>query len=347
VLTEGLFAMRFHHAAPLFLALLASPLVASAQTRDPVTAEALFRQGREAMKRGDFHEARVKLGESQRLDPAVGTLLNLAECEEETGRVASAWQHYQEAVDQLSSTDPRHAVASRGVIRLEKRVPRVTIQVAKGTPADVTVVRDGIRLGRASLGTALPVDPGSHEIIVSAPNYSEKRFTFHVDENETKTVEVTVGGPARSESTAATPDPSGHGTDVAQPAAQQPTRDKGSSGSSTQSTLGYVVGGLGLIGVGAGAYFALDAKSKDERALDYCSGTSCSDQRGVDLTNQSRDAARYSAIAFVAGGVGVATGLVLVLTAPTGDDKAGSAASLELHPDVGHNLLGVRVGGAW
>jgi len=319
-------------------------LVASAQTRDPVTAEALFRQGREAMKRGDFNEASVKLGESQRLDPAVGTLLNLAECEEKTGHVASAWQHYQEAVDQLSSTDPRHAVASRGVNRLEKRVPRVTIQIAKGTPADVTVVRDGVRLGSASLGTALPVDPGSHEIIVSAPNYSEKRFAFHVDENETKTVEVTVGDPAHSE---ATPKPSGHESDVAQPAARQPTRDERSSGSSTQSTLGYVVGGLGLIGVGAGAYFALDAKSKDDQALDYCSGTSCSDQRGVDLTNESRDAARFSAIAFVAGGAAVATGLVLVLTAPSDGDEPGAAASMELHPEVGQNLFGVRIGGAW
>ena len=65
---------------------------AGAEPRDPAAAEWLFREGRALMKKGDFAPACAKLAESQRLDPAVGTLMNLAECEERIGRTASAWQ---------------------------------------------------------------------------------------------------------------------------------------------------------------------------------------------------------------------------------------------------------------
>ncbi|HEU4534580.1 MAG TPA: tetratricopeptide repeat protein, partial [Polyangiaceae bacterium] len=53
-------------------------------------AEALFREGREAMKRGDLDEACPKFSESQELDPSAGTLLNLALCEQRKGEGARA-----------------------------------------------------------------------------------------------------------------------------------------------------------------------------------------------------------------------------------------------------------------
>jgi hypothetical protein len=61
---------------------------ASARDRDPVAAEALFRAGRDALKRGAWAAACSKLAESQTLDPAAGTALNLAVCQEKLGNVA-------------------------------------------------------------------------------------------------------------------------------------------------------------------------------------------------------------------------------------------------------------------
>jgi tetratricopeptide (TPR) repeat protein len=82
------------------LVLAARPRAASAG--DPPAAQALFKQGRDAAKRGDHATACEKFAESYRLDPAPGTLLNLGDCKERLGMLASAWQYYTAAAEQLS-----------------------------------------------------------------------------------------------------------------------------------------------------------------------------------------------------------------------------------------------------
>ena len=90
----------------ILLTMLSSrPAAADAAT---VTAEALFRQGRDAMQRQDYETACARFAESNRLDVAAGTLMNLATCEEKLGRVATAWQHWREAIDLLPAGDDRY-----------------------------------------------------------------------------------------------------------------------------------------------------------------------------------------------------------------------------------------------
>src|SRR6185436_7071846 len=83
----------------------------AAEEHDPAAGEALFREGRRFMKSRDFASACPKLEESLRLDPATGTLVNLADCEEQIGRTASAWQHWRAAADRLPAGDKRRAIA--------------------------------------------------------------------------------------------------------------------------------------------------------------------------------------------------------------------------------------------
>src|SRR5262245_30450330 len=115
------------------------PHVAPAQDRDPVAAESLFREGRKALDAGDFVTARSRFAESRRLDPKPGTLLNLARCDEQLGELASAWQLYRQGLDQLAADDDRREFVQERLADLEKRLPKLTIRLARGARADARV----------------------------------------------------------------------------------------------------------------------------------------------------------------------------------------------------------------
>src|SRR5207237_5050932 len=80
---------------------------ARAQSNDRVAAEALFRAARESMQQGDFATACKRFRESERLEQAVGTWLNLGLCEEKLGHWASAWAYYQRVLHTVPATDGR------------------------------------------------------------------------------------------------------------------------------------------------------------------------------------------------------------------------------------------------
>ncbi|HEY0463370.1 MAG TPA: hypothetical protein VGC79_04135, partial [Polyangiaceae bacterium] len=65
---------------------LPTPARAEAGAAQKAAAESLFDDGLKAMKSGHFSEACPKLEESERIDPAIGTLLYLGECYEKVGR---------------------------------------------------------------------------------------------------------------------------------------------------------------------------------------------------------------------------------------------------------------------
>src|SRR5262249_28906373 len=131
---------------------------ARADRRDPVTAEALFRAGRAAADRGDFASACSQFEESNRLDPAVGTMFNLAACDEQLGKIASAWQLFREVSQRLPPGDERIALADTRANALEPKLPKLSLQLAR-VPEGTVVLRDGVELGSASLTLPLPVDP--------------------------------------------------------------------------------------------------------------------------------------------------------------------------------------------
>jgi tetratricopeptide (TPR) repeat protein len=183
---------------PVVLAALVVASAARADVRDPAAADVLFRDARAAMQRGDYPTACAKLEESQRLDPAPGTLLNLAECEEKRGHLATAWEDYQGALDTLGAGDERVALASQRAAALFPRLPKLVVRLSPGAPAAARVKRDGVELGAASLGTELPVNPGAHAIVVVAPGRRARSYTVDTTEGRAASVTVDVGDAAHT-----------------------------------------------------------------------------------------------------------------------------------------------------
>src|SRR5690606_21383628 len=92
------------------LSALGGPAPAWAQRTpaEKAAAETLFDRGIEQLRTEDLSAACTSFEQSQRIDPAVGTLLSLAECYERTGRTASAWATFREAASlarELRQTD--------------------------------------------------------------------------------------------------------------------------------------------------------------------------------------------------------------------------------------------------
>src|SRR5262245_21083695 len=96
------------HRGIALIAFVVPTLVAvPALAGDAGTAEALYRSAKDAAKKGDWAKACGQFAESHRLDPAPGTLINLADCEEHRGLIASAHRHFLEAETQFKAGDSR------------------------------------------------------------------------------------------------------------------------------------------------------------------------------------------------------------------------------------------------
>jgi hypothetical protein len=331
---------------------LVTALAGAAHAQDNVKqADALFNEAKPMLEKGDFEHACPKLRESYRIDPtAVGTLLALAICEEGLGRTATAWREFRAVVDaSLKDRQDRAEFARKHITKLEQNLSRLTVSVSNdvATLPGLEVTVDGARLASSSYGAAEPVDPGSHEVAARATGKKPWKSTANVGaDRDAQTVAITaldddpnaVAAPAASPqndaSVAPAPGPSATAAET-----PQPTPSSGSG----KKTLGFVVGGIGLVAVGVGSYFGITAISKSSDAKSLCpSGTPCTNQDAVTENADAKTAATIATVAIGVGIVGLAVGAYLVLTAPSSSAPSTSTA-LRVSPIVGPRQTGVSL----
>lgn len=323
------------------LTTVAATNIAHADPRDPRAADALFREARELIKAGDCENAIPKLRASQRLDPAAGTLLSLAQCEEKMNKPGSAWLHYKQAVELLPADDTRrpYAVARRNATTVD--APKITVQPSGDVPDDATILWDEIELDARSLDVPLPVDAGDHAVVVSCPGHKDGRFAILIGHGGSKIIRVACGEPDATTTVSVT-DQGGHPPTSDGAVKQQP------DASDSTATLGYVLGGAGLVALGAGAYFSVHASQLNEQAtnstenyndLGFCN-TYCSER-----TDLSRKNSTYAYASFGTGGALVVTGLLMVLLTPSSETSDASKLSVNIMAEP--TAATVKIGGAW
>jgi hypothetical protein len=277
---------------------------------DKATAEGLFTSGRKLMAAGNYAEACPKLAASQKLDPGVGTMLNLADCYEKSGQTASAWAVFRETISAARSagSKDREQLARDRAQALESKLSRITISVAPGQASTVHVTRDGVTVDPAALGTPLPIDPGKHVIEATAPG--KKKWSEPIDVG-TSGSQISVSVPALADAPASTTATS---TDIDVGAASS----KGGGGA--QRGVAIAVGALGVAGVVVGTAFGLKAKGDWSDAKAKCSAVpnGCTTE-AVGQGSDAKSAANLSTVGFVVGALGLAGGAVLWFTAPKGE----------------------------
>jgi hypothetical protein len=233
--------------------------------------------------------------------------------------------------------------AEAELAQLEPKVPSVSVVVQGGGAKQVTVTMDGAQVPPALLGVPRPVDPGEHRFQAFADGMESAVSSIAISESRNETVVLTLQPTTNPPPAAVTqPPPSG---DVApgmvapppeQGAAPQPApvaADSGGGGSNGMKIGGFVALGVGVVGLGVGTIFALNAKGKVDDADDICAGSlGCPESRRDEvegLDDDARSANTISLVGFIVGGVGVATGVtLLVLSSGSGGGTAANTPSL-------------------
>lgn len=177
-----------------FLVVLATP--AEAQPA-PTQADLLFREGRNLMAAGKIAEACAAFEQSQKLDPAVTTLINLAACREKLGQLATAWRLLLDVDRQTQSASDDAAAQLRKIAldragKLEPRVSKLTIRVPDQSRGKLLeILLNGEQVTDEWWNRALPVEGGTYTIIARAPRASEWSISVTLaPESDAQTVDI-------------------------------------------------------------------------------------------------------------------------------------------------------------
>ena len=243
-------------------------------------AEQLFRDGRRLLSEGKPVEACEAFGASAKLEPSVGTYLNLGDCRAKLGQTASAWAAFVAAAGLAREhNDPRGAEAERRTAELEPKLSYLKIDAAR--IPNLEIDRDHVATAPGEWGTEVPIDPAHYVIDAKAPGYEPWSTAIDVAPGEHKAVVV----PALKVHVVVAPPVEHH--------VLTPTRD-----------IAIGVAGAGVLGLAIASGLALDANSLMTKARAVCpSGQPCQD---LNATQQSKTAVSRGNIATAVGGVGLA-----------------------------------------
>lgn len=299
---------------------------------DPAAAEALFREGRALLQRGELAPACEKLEASNTLDPSAGTLLNLAACRLKQGRTATAWAHFLSA-QRLAENQNRVEQASeakRRALELEPQLSTLTLS-APAAPPGLSVRRTGQVVQPASLGTAVPVDPGAIVIEASAPGYEPVRLEITIGASADRRVLEIPQLRRLAAPTAVEPSSAVSSSVATRDVTPQPRPGK---------ALPWLIGGVGAGALAAGGVLGVLALSSNSQAIEQCDA---GNSNGCTEIQQRRDTqALASTVCVGAGLVGVGVSVLWLLTGRSGT----SEGALSYHGEVTRQsaLLKMRVG---
>jgi len=314
------------------LATLTGEASAEAPPEVRATAEKLYQDAYALSLDGQHARACKLYEESDRLDPANGTKLELAKCYEKTKRPASAWALYVMVADGDKMTGKnwaREAQARSRARALEATLPRLVLVVPQGARSQpgLRITRDGVPVGEALWGTAMPVDLGKHSIRASVPDNLVWEGEWLVSRmGETVTVTIPEVSAFRE----------GEMGDA---------RGRGSAPIAALTLAGVGIAGLVVGGVCGGLAFSKWGEVED------MAQEQCHDPGGLSgctpaVADKGAEASRYataSTAGFVVGGVGLAAGAVLWLVTSKG--KRPTPAQIEVLPAAGREGVGAVVRG--
>lgn len=321
--------------ATIAVVLLSAGVAHAQAASDSTIAQSLFDEGRKLMAEKKFADACPRLERSYKLDPAAGTLLNLAVCHEGQGKTATALAEFRDsiALARRENRNDRLTFAQKHVDALKGRICTVTVRQG-GHETGLEWKVDGAKVGTESLGIALPIDPGSHTIQASAPGMQPWQTTFEIQrDGETKSLEIPALVALPKETVVET-----------HPVVTTPVVVEKSRGPSPW--IGVTIG-VGVLGFGAMALGGVESLShwSDRKAACGIGGdpNACT-QAGLDADKAART---WALVADIGLGVGVAGTIATIIVAAVGRPKAKETPHAILSPFVSRGAAGFALSTAF
>jgi hypothetical protein len=318
---------------------------------DAAAADALFQEGRRLMGEKRVAEACEKFEGSYKEEPTLGTLLNLANCREQAGQLATAWARWGEAEARARQQgDDRAELARERRAALAPRLPKLTVVVINPRPG-LQVLRDDIELTSGSFGSALPIDPGKHVVQVVRQDGVLHRQDVELAEGQQLRVELDL---AAIEAGAPKEPPKRAPVKVV-----TITPDDYDPGAG-QRTAGWVTAGFGGVAVITG--FVLGGVALAEKGSADCVTNGLADSPGnvcaiggADAISSAEGLANAGQWVGIGGALVAAVGITLVLTAPDGGaselerraERRSPQRSWAVRVEGATDRVGARVGGAF
>lgn len=286
-------------------------------------AEALFKEGKKLLAERQIAAACLKFESSYRIDPAPGTLLNLALCHEQEGKLATAWGEFNESLQVAKKTGraDRSKIAREHISAIEPLLSRFVVIVPDGgTQIGLIVEMDGVRLEEGAWGTAIPIDAGDHKTIVRAPKHKTWEKLVTVEHGKVATVVI----PKLER--------------VAEPLPPD-------AGNRWKKPVGFSALGLSAVLVGIGGYFGARALSIGGEVNATCDQLVCNAATWEKI-DEGRNAALASNLLIGLGIATVGVGTFFLVTAPR-SSKETPPASAYVRFSIGPERQFLGIGGTF
>lgn len=299
---------------------------------DSTLREALVEFGR-----GNWVEARALFERAHELNPSARTLRAIGLTAFEEKRYVTAFTTLATALEDQRKplNEAQRAEATDVMRRADGFIARYALDVS---PQEASL--------RVDAGTAvlldgkLLLDPGEHELLVSADGFESVQRRIMAQPREDRRLRI-----ALTSNQVAAPT---HAPDVQAPAqvvTAAPTRADDGSSWSTQRYVGLSVAAAGVLLLAGSVYFGLHAKAQYDDS--GCAKGGCADAAAKRLNDDAITSGRIGTGLFIGGLVAAGTGTFLMLWTSSSDQPTHTSASAHLAPSLSPMQLGLQIGGTF
>jgi len=296
---------------------VSTPATKALSAADKETARGLFLAGNDKYKQGDYEGALEAYSGADAIMHVPTTGYKVGKTLVQLGRLVLARDKLL-SIARLARTGDesaafRHARDQAGLLaeELRARIPSLRIDVTgPGPELPLTVVVDGRQLDADIARLPWRLDPGEHVVRVSAVGFSAQTQTVEVAEGEHEVMSFVL--------------------------VARDSYEESSSASADLSPLVWVGFGVGAVGIIVGSITGGLSLSAAAELEDACEADGRCPPEQQSALDRATTTATVSTISFIAGGAGVALGVVGLLVGGDADDDTAGASAV-----VGPGYLGI------